>query len=150
MAPSAHGARTALSGHEARDIGLPRPLSGGIGLLVTGYAITFAGASAAGGSFAVTVFCQPHGLRVEVRDEGADSQSAVRAQAEMTEDGRGLEIVHLIADRWGQSGTRSGRTVFFELRWPPPTPLPATTPLGANTATRKTNDELRRAGEQHD
>jgi DNA-binding XRE family transcriptional regulator len=96
---------------------------------VTGYAISFTGASGAGGSFAVTVFRQPDGLRVEVRDEGADSQPAVRAQAEMTEDGRGLGIVHLIADRWGQSGSRSGRTVFFGLRWPPPTPaspLPAT------------------------
>jgi hypothetical protein len=29
MAPSAHGARRALPGHEARDIGLSRPLSGG-------------------------------------------------------------------------------------------------------------------------
>jgi transposase InsO family protein len=36
-------ARRALPGHEARDIGLSRPLNGGIGLLVTGYAIMFAG-----------------------------------------------------------------------------------------------------------
>jgi len=79
-------------------------------------------ASGAGGSFEVTVFRQPGALRVEVRDDGADNQPAVRNTAGITEDGRGLEIVHLIADRWGQSGDRSGRTVFFELRWPPPAP----------------------------
>ena len=72
-------------------------------------------ASGTGGSFQVTVFRQPGALRVEVRDEGADSEPAVRGRAEMSEDGRGLEIVHLVADRWGQLGDRSGRTVFFEL-----------------------------------
>ena len=75
--------------------------------------------SGAGGSFEVTVFRQPDALRVEVRDEGADSKPAVRSLADMSENGHGLEIVHLIADRWGQNGGRFGRTVFFELRWPP-------------------------------
>jgi serine/threonine-protein kinase RsbW len=87
--------------------------------------------SGTGGSFEVTVFRQPDALRVEVRDEGADSQPAVRALAEISEDGRGLEIVHLIADRWGQNGDRFGRTIFFELHWPP---APGQTPSGDDPA----------------
>ena len=74
---------------------------------------------------------------MEVRDEGADSEPAVRDPGGMTEDGRGLEIVHLIADRWGQRGGRSGRTVFFELRWPPPAASPSTVAGGpAQQASR--------------
>jgi serine/threonine-protein kinase RsbW len=75
-------------------------------------------ASGTGGAFEVTVFRQPGALMVEVHDEGANSEPAIRRAAEMSEDGRGLEIVGLVADRWGQRGDRSGRAVFFELRWP--------------------------------
>jgi len=78
-------------------------------------------ASGAGGSFEVTVFRRDDSLRVEVRDEGASSVPAVRSLTELSENGRGLEVVHLIADRWGQSGDRFGRIVFFELRWRPAT-----------------------------
>ena len=82
-------------------------------------------ASGAGGSFEVTVFRQPGALTVEVHDEGADSEPAIWSPAEMSERGRGLEIVGLIADHWGQRGDRSGRAVFFELRWPPSSTSPA-------------------------
>jgi anti-sigma regulatory factor (Ser/Thr protein kinase) len=103
-------------------------------------------ASGAGGSFEVTVFRQPDALRVEVRDEGADSKPAVRSLADMPEDGRGLEVVHLIADRWGQHGDRFGRTVFFELLWPPPTP--GQSPPGDDPAQRPCHghQDDRRAG----
>ena len=37
----------------------------------------------------------------------------------MAEDGRGLEIVAVVADRWGQCGNEYGRSVYFELRWNP-------------------------------
>lgn len=64
------------------------------------------------------MFRQPGALTVEVCDEGADSEPVIRSPAKMSEYGRGLEIVGRIADHWGQRGDRSGRAVFFELRWP--------------------------------
>jgi anti-sigma regulatory factor (Ser/Thr protein kinase) len=76
-------------------------------------------ASGTGGLFEITVYRGDGSLRVEVRDDGSDSVPAVRSLDELSEDGRGLEIVHLLADRWGQNGDEFGRCVFFELRWKP-------------------------------
>jgi hypothetical protein len=39
---------------------------------------------------------------------------------DLEESGRGLELVALIASRWGQCGDEYGRSVFFELRWAQP------------------------------
>jgi anti-sigma regulatory factor (Ser/Thr protein kinase) len=77
-------------------------------------------ASGNGGSFEVTVFRAANALRIEVRDDGAATTPAIRGLYELSEDGRGLEIVALIAHRWGQRGDEYGRTVFFELRWDHP------------------------------
>jgi anti-sigma regulatory factor (Ser/Thr protein kinase) len=81
-------------------------------------------ASGNGGSFEVTVFLSDHSLRIEVRDEGATTIPAVRAVDDLDDDlaerGRGLELVALIASRWGQCGDEYGRSVFFELRWDKP------------------------------
>jgi anti-sigma regulatory factor (Ser/Thr protein kinase) len=74
-------------------------------------------ASANGGSFEVTVYHGHDSLRVEVRDDGAKAEPVIQAIENMQENGRGLEIVALIAHRWGQRGDEYGRTVFFELRW---------------------------------
>ena len=77
-------------------------------------------ASGNGGSFEVTVFRGDHSLRIEVRDEGATTIPAVRTVDDLeglAECGRGLELVALIASRWGQCGDEYGRSVFFELRW---------------------------------
>lgn len=50
--------------------------------------------------------------------------SAVRPQATTRvfpgRHGRGLGLVELLADRWGYSGDRNGRSVFFELHWNQP------------------------------
>jgi anti-sigma regulatory factor (Ser/Thr protein kinase) len=75
-------------------------------------------ASANGGSFEVTIYGGAESLRVEIRDDGAKKEPAIQAIEDMQENGRGLEIVALIAHRWGQCGDEHGRTVFFELRWP--------------------------------
>jgi anti-sigma regulatory factor (Ser/Thr protein kinase) len=75
-------------------------------------------ASANGGSFEITIYRSPDSLRVEVRDDGATTVPAAGCIEDLSEGGRGLEIVALIADRWGQRGDEYGRTVFFELRWP--------------------------------
>ncbi|MGH3273196.1 MAG: ATP-binding protein [Streptosporangiaceae bacterium] len=72
--------------------------------------------SGAGGSFEVTVLRAPACVRIEVRDEGSRSLPAARDCEQLTEDGRGLEIVRLLAHRWGQKGDEYGRSVFFELR----------------------------------
>jgi anti-sigma regulatory factor (Ser/Thr protein kinase) len=77
-------------------------------------------ASGNGGSFEVTVFRAVNALRIEVRDDGAATTPTIRGLYDLSEDGRGLEIVALIAHRWGQRGDEYGRTVFFELRWAPP------------------------------
>jgi hypothetical protein len=76
-------------------------------------------ASANGGSFEVTVYHGHDSLRVEVHDDGAKTVPAVGRIEELSEGGRGLEIVALIAHRWGQRGDEYGRAVFFELRWNP-------------------------------
>ena len=74
-------------------------------------------ASANSGSFEVTLYRRDDSLRVEVRDDGAETVPAVRAVEDLRENGRGLEIVAMLAHRWGQHGDEYGRTVFFELQW---------------------------------
>ena len=76
-------------------------------------------ASGTGGSFEITVYLGSGSLRVEVHDDGSKSAPAVRELDDMAEDGRGLEIVAVVADRWGQCGNEYGRSVYFELRWNP-------------------------------
>lgn len=76
-------------------------------------------ASGNGGSFEVTVYLGNDSLRVEVRDDGSKNVPAVQSFDQLSEEGRGLEIVALIANRWGQCGDEFGRSVFFELRWGP-------------------------------
>jgi hypothetical protein len=52
---------------------------------------------------------------------GATQPPGVRQPAgSLEEEGRGLGLVELLADRWGYSGDRSGRSVFFELDWKQP------------------------------
>jgi serine/threonine-protein kinase RsbW len=73
--------------------------------------------SGIGGSFEVTVYRGDGFLRVEVQDDGSETVPIVQSFEELAEYGQGLEIVRLIAHRWGQNGDRYSRTVFFELRW---------------------------------
>ncbi len=74
-------------------------------------------ASGNGGAFEVTVYLGQDSLRIEVRDDGSKTVPVVQTFDQLSEDGRGLEIVALIAHRWGQCGDEFGRSVFFELRW---------------------------------
>jgi anti-sigma regulatory factor (Ser/Thr protein kinase) len=76
-------------------------------------------ASGTGGSFEITVYPGSGSLRVEVHDDGSKATPAVRELDDMAEYGRGLEIVAVVADRWGQRGNEYGRSVYFELRWNP-------------------------------
>jgi O-methyltransferase involved in polyketide biosynthesis len=104
-------------------------------------------ASGNGGTFEVTVYRAHDSLRVEVRDDGSQTIPAVGQSGELSEDGRGLEIVHLIASRWGQTGDENGRSVFFELRWtcpqrPRPQPAPTPTTMTQANGMTPVNDEL--------
>jgi anti-sigma regulatory factor (Ser/Thr protein kinase) len=76
-------------------------------------------ASGNGGTFEVTIQLRPGSMRVEVRDDGSPSTPALQSVSDLAEDGRGLEIVALLAHRWGQTGDEYGRSVYFELRWDP-------------------------------
>jgi anti-sigma regulatory factor (Ser/Thr protein kinase) len=69
-----------------------------------------------GGSFEVILYHNRDFLRVEVRDGGSQSTPATRNSGEMSEHGRGLDLVALVAHRWGHSGVECSRSVFFELR----------------------------------
>jgi anti-sigma regulatory factor (Ser/Thr protein kinase)/DNA-binding XRE family transcriptional regulator len=74
--------------------------------------------SGEGGFFEVAVHRGPDSLRIEVRDDGSETGPVVRDFDELAESGRGLEIVGLVAARWGQSSDEFGHLVFFELSWP--------------------------------
>ena len=75
-------------------------------------------ASGHGGTFEVAIYPRPFSVRVEVRDCGAAQAPGIRQPADTcAEDGRGLGLVELLADRWGHSGDHDGRSVFFELHW---------------------------------
>ncbi|MGI8448217.1 MAG: helix-turn-helix domain-containing protein [Streptosporangiaceae bacterium] len=86
-------------------------------------------ASGNGGFFEVAVHRGPDSLRVEVRDDGSEAAPTERDFDELAENGRGLEIVALVATRWGQSSDEFGHSVFFELSWQPAPGTPETPPV---------------------
>ena len=107
-------------------------------------------ASGSAGFFEVTVYRGDGSLRVEVSDAGSETAPAARDFEKLSEDGRGLEIVCLIAHRWGQNGDEYGRSVFFELRWnnpqatgPGPAPRPSHLPQDSNISVHATNGRNR-------
>jgi anti-sigma regulatory factor (Ser/Thr protein kinase) len=74
-------------------------------------------ASGKGGKVIVTVYRADTRVRVEVKDNGFDQAPIVRPVGEARESGFGLELVELIADRWGHCGGRRSRVVWFMLDW---------------------------------
>jgi anti-sigma regulatory factor (Ser/Thr protein kinase) len=70
-----------------------------------------------GGYFDVTIYRDETLVVIAVRDEGSDDAPAARPLDAMAEDGRGLGLVELIADRWGHCGNKHGRTIWLQLRW---------------------------------
>jgi anti-sigma regulatory factor (Ser/Thr protein kinase) len=76
-------------------------------------------ASGDGGKFEVIVQRWASLARVSVRDEGSAGMPTARSFDLVSESGRGLGLVAMVADRWGQSGDGAGRVVWFELSWKP-------------------------------
>jgi anti-sigma regulatory factor (Ser/Thr protein kinase) len=64
-------------------------------------------ASGQGGVFAVAVSRYPSAVRIEVRDAGSCQVPMPRPQGTLADEGRGLDLVHLVADRWGHSGGKT-------------------------------------------
>jgi anti-sigma regulatory factor (Ser/Thr protein kinase) len=54
------------------------------------------------------------GLRVEVEDDGSGTVATRRSEIDDV-DGRGLQIVAFLADRWGCGPASGGKRVWFEL-----------------------------------
>lgn len=72
-----------------------------------------------GGVITITLIAIPDGIRTEVADEGGATAPALRLSegrpSELTEDGRGLQLVDTLADRWGCCCQTSGTVTWFEL-----------------------------------
>ena len=74
-------------------------------------------ASGNGGKFTVILQRGESWVWVAVCDEGSDKSPAARALGAVSEDGRGLGLVAIIADHWGELSDNHGRAVWIELRW---------------------------------
>ena len=72
-------------------------------------------ASGKGGKVIVTVYRADTRVRVEVKDDGSELAPVAHPVGEARESGFGLELVELMADRWGHWGGRRGRVVWFML-----------------------------------
>ncbi|MFC4560679.1 ATP-binding protein [Nocardiopsis mangrovi] len=84
-------------------------------------AITHSASGSPGGKFEVTVYCAEGWSRVEVRDLGSPEQPRPqhRDPHDVSEHGRGLDLVEALAAKWGTEprGDGLGRMVWFELAW---------------------------------
>jgi len=64
-------------------------------------------------------------VRVEVHDEDPGTPHAhVTAPTELDEHGRGLQLVAMLADKWGSTATSAGKAVWIEFAAAGPSPLP--------------------------
>jgi anti-sigma regulatory factor (Ser/Thr protein kinase) len=80
-------------------------------------AVLHSASGAPGGSFEVTVDRDPRSLRVEVRDEGPRPFAEAGELDAPAENGRGLQIVGLLASHWGQICNPGSRVAYFALDW---------------------------------
>lgn len=72
------------------------------------------------GDGAFEIACAVHGrrLHVEVSDDGGPARLRRRVHHVQAEHGRGLQLVHELASRWGVREDPAGRTIWFELDLP--------------------------------
>lgn len=81
---------------------------------LVGNAVRHAGAR----HFALRMARRRGWVRVEVRDPSRALPCLVPLVRELDERGRGLFLVHTLADRWGVDLLPDGKTTWFELRAP--------------------------------
>ncbi|WP_017557305.1 ATP-binding protein [Nocardiopsis baichengensis] len=84
-------------------------------------AITHSASGTAGGKFEVSVHTAPGWTRVEVRDLGSPEHPRAqhRGPYDTAEHGRGLDMVEVLAAKWGTEHRSGGlgRTVWYEMVW---------------------------------
>jgi anti-sigma regulatory factor (Ser/Thr protein kinase) len=117
LAPDAHApsrARRELSEHLPG--GLPPSLVDDILLLTTELVTNGVRHSPAGdaGTVDVSMFLRSDRIRVEVRDPGSGFAHVPYRPGTLSEGGRGLFLVEVIADEWGMGGS-DGTVVWYEL-----------------------------------
>jgi anti-sigma regulatory factor (Ser/Thr protein kinase) len=75
-----------------------------------------------GGTITITLIAVPDGIRAEVVDEGGPTNpmlSCGRAEpADLTENGRGLQLVQMLSARWSYAHDEAGTVTWFELATP--------------------------------
>ncbi len=79
--------------------------------------------SAAHGTFQMIIWAGCTTAYIAVIDDGSHTTPAAHRHttADLSESGRGLELVNLLATRWGHYGNHNGTTrtlVWFRLDWP--------------------------------
>jgi len=68
----------------------------------------------------ITVIATGHGIRIEVIDEGGATVPALRTRdSELTEGGRGLQLLDDLSARWDYYQDTAGTVTWFELTEPP-------------------------------
>jgi serine/threonine-protein kinase RsbW len=72
-------------------------------------------ASGTDGTFCVSVLTESGRVRIEVHDLGSDTVPVACLSLQPRESGSGLNLVEMIADRWGFYGGPTGRVVWFEM-----------------------------------
>ncbi|WP_233515296.1 ATP-binding protein [Marinitenerispora sediminis] len=91
-------------------------------------AVTHSASGGPGGKFEVAVYTADGWVRIEVRDLGSPEQPRPQHKDpyDITEHGRGLDLVEALAVKWGSESRRDGlgRLVWFELTWEDDDPLP--------------------------
>jgi anti-sigma regulatory factor (Ser/Thr protein kinase) len=86
---------------------------------LAGNAVLHSASGQPGGCFKLHVAAFPDHWLVRVDDDGGLKEPSLRSMGnEADESGRGLEIVALLASRWGVSGDRQGRAVWAEILIP--------------------------------
>ncbi len=72
-----------------------------------------------GGTITVTLIAIPDGIRAEVIDEGGATVPALRPappeSPELSEGGRGLQLVDMLSTRWNYCRDEAGTVTWFEL-----------------------------------
>lgn len=75
-----------------------------------------------GGAITVNLIAIPGGIRAEVTDDGGETVPVLRptrpAEPDLSESGRGLQLVDMLSDRWGYSCDEPGTITWFELATP--------------------------------
>jgi len=91
-----------------------------------------------GGTVTIVVIGVPHGVLVEIIDDGSAGTPVVKGDLYAAE-GHGLYLVQHLAAQWGYLRDPAGSTVWFHLPaagQPQRTPAPADTQLGAQAGHR--------------